>query len=174
MVVFSSISNRSLEKMSHCIRKAYLLPTEILNPHADISEYFDNTRGQYDANRLLNMVKDTYALPDAKTIGLFNIDLFIPIFTYIFGQAHLGGDAAIVSQYRLRNERLGIAPDAFLHRKRFCKEIIHELGHTFGLKHCHTPNCVMRSSTYTEDVDQKTTELCPKCRSEYELLTGTA
>ncbi|MFA5818621.1 MAG: hypothetical protein WC854_05025 [Bacteroidales bacterium] len=34
---------------------------------------------------------------------------------------------------------------------RFKKEVIHELGHTFGLIHCHIPTCVMRSSTYVED-----------------------
>ncbi len=57
--------------------------------------------------------------------------------------------------------------------ERIKKTIIHELGHTFGLMHCHIPDCVMRSSTYVEDVDQKSLHLCPKCRTEYDGFIKT-
>ena len=53
--------------------------------------------------------------------------------------------------------------------ERFSKEIIHELAHTFGLIHCYDPGCVLRSSTYAEYVDQKSSTLCPACRSVAEL-----
>jgi archaemetzincin len=36
----------------------------------------------------------------------------------------------------------------------------------FGLLHCHVPDCVMRSSTYVEDLDQKSHKFCNKCRNE--------
>jgi archaemetzincin len=36
------------------------------------------------------------------------------------------------------------------------------------LLHCHTPTCVMRSSTYVEDIDQKEVGLCSKCRTMLE------
>ena len=36
-------------------------------------------------------LKLEYASDSSKTMGLFNIDLFIPILTYIFGQAILNG-----------------------------------------------------------------------------------
>ena len=42
------------------------------------------------------------------------------------------------------------------------KEAIHELGHTFGLKHCKN-NCVMKSSQYPSDVDKKLSEFCEDC-----------
>lgn len=170
LIVFSYIESKGLEKTKQCLKKAFLLPVEIHEPHVDISVFYDKNRGQYNANQILRMIDELFGEDNAKTIGLFNIDLFIPIFTYIFGQAHLGGKTAIVSKYRLSNERFGIKPDPVLHHQRFCKEIVHELGHTFGLKHCHTPTCVMRSATYTEDVDQKSNELCPKCRKDYEIL----
>jgi archaemetzincin len=54
--------------------------------------------------------------------------------------------------------------------ERFKKEVIHELGHTFGLIHCHVPTCVMRSSTYVEDIDQKSMNICPKCQEEIKRL----
>ena len=103
-----------------------------------------------------------------KTIGIFNVDLFVPILTFIFGQAFLGGHAGIASLYRLGNERYGIPKDSELTLDRFRKEVIHELGHTFGLIHCVNPACVMRSSTYVEDIDQKEAHLCSRCRAELE------
>ena len=105
--------------------------------------------------------------PDSlKTLGLFNVDLFIPILTFIFGQAFLGGRTGIASLYRFSNERYGIAGDNQFLLDRFKKEVIHELGHTFGLIHCHNPTCVMRSSTYVEDIDQKNQQMCPSCKAE--------
>jgi archaemetzincin len=96
--------------------------------------------------------------------------LFIPILTYIFGQAIFNGKTGIASLYRLRNEQYGIQKDDTILFKRFRKVIIHELGHTFGLVHCYVPNCVMRSSTYVENIDQKRHNLCVRCKSEIENI----
>lgn len=130
----------------------------------DLSEFFDPVRRQYNGDKLLREIY-LMDIPEAtKVIGLFNIDIFIPILTYIFGQAQLGGRAAIASHYRLSNERYGMQPDNDLLLARFKKEVIHELGHTLGLIHCYTSSCVMRSSTYVEDIDLKELQLCEKCR----------
>jgi archaemetzincin len=105
--------------------------------------------------------------PDSsKILGLFNVDLFIPILTFIFGQAYLNGRTGIASLYRFSNERYGMTGDNQFLAERFKKEVIHELGHTFGLIHCHNQTCVMRSSTYVEDIDQKEQSFCPICRNE--------
>lgn len=98
-----------------------------------------------------------------RCIGIVNVDLFIPLFTYIFGQGMLGGYKAIVSIYRLRSEFYGIPSDPALLVHRTIKVIIHELGHIPGLYHCHDPACVMRSSTYVEDLDQKSSFFCDEC-----------
>jgi archaemetzincin len=37
------------------------------------------------------------------------------------------------------------------------------LGHTYGLFHCHNPECVMKSSTYVEEIDFKSSRFCDKC-----------
>ncbi|MCK5482717.1 MAG: hypothetical protein KAJ13_03410 [Gemmatimonadetes bacterium] len=49
--------------------------------------------------------------------------------------------------------------------ERTIKEVVHEVGHTFGLIHCHDYNCVMHAATYVEDVDLKSTRFCPSCES---------
>ena len=43
------------------------------------------------------------------------------------------------------------------------KEAMHELGHTYGLFHCRSLDCVMHISTYVEDIDTKPAEFCREC-----------
>ena len=126
---------------------------------------YDPMRRQYDGNLILKEIEITSSDEYIKKIGLFRVDLFIPILTYIFGQAMLNGSTGIASLYRLRNEHYGMKKDEEILFERFKKVITHELGHTFGLVHCHNPNCVMRSSTYVEDIDQKSHNFCTVCRS---------
>jgi archaemetzincin len=143
---------------------SYLVNTE--ECHLDLSRFYDPSRRQYDGNRLLHEIDSNFSSGSLKTIGLFRVDLFIPILTYIYGQAFLNGRSAIASLFRLNNERYGMPMDEDILLERFKKEVIHELGHTFGLKHCHIPTCVMKSSTYVEDIDQKSNKFCNNCREE--------
>lgn len=136
--------------------------------HYDLESHFDPVRKQYNGNTLLKYVESNLAYDDRKTIALVAVDLYIPILTYIFGQAYLNGSSGIASLYRLGNERYGLPRDEALLNSRFAKEIIHELGHCFGLIHCHTYDCVMKVSTYVEDIDQKSTSFCSKCRQQLE------
>jgi len=170
ILTFGRFEREFLEKISEVVMHEFNSTVTIKESHLDISEFFDPGRRQYNGDKLLKVVDTINGSGDSKKIGLFNVDLFIPILTYIFGQAQLNGKTAIASEYRLRNERYGMPADENLLIQRFTKEVIHELGHTFGLIHCHTPTCVMRSSTYVEDIDQKEVWLCEKCRKEMGLF----
>lgn len=145
--------------------REFSLPVVVREGFIDISEFFDPTRRQYNGTKLLKEIDILFGSDNTKTIGLFSIDLFIPILTYIFGQAYLNGRTGIASYYRLSNDRYGMTGNGNLVMERFQKEVIHEIGHTFGLVHCHIPDCVMRSSTYVEDIDQKKMHVCSHCRS---------
>ncbi len=146
------------------IEQEFRIPVSSKEGHLDLSEFFDPARKQYDGNKLLKEIEARFAPDNEKTMGLFNVDLFIPILTCIFGQALLNGRCGIASAYRLRNEHYGLPPNENTLTARLRKEVIHELGHTFGLYHCINPVCVMRSSTYVEDIDQKNWKFCPKCK----------
>ncbi|MEI7500310.1 MAG: archaemetzincin family Zn-dependent metalloprotease [Bacteroidota bacterium] len=165
LVSFGYFEKDFLEKTAESVKHEFDCQVNIKEGHIDLSEFYDSARRQYNGNALLKQV-DSLSFPDSlKTLGLFNVDLFIPILTFIFGQAFLGGRTGIASLYRFSNERYGIIGDERFLLDRFKKEVIHELGHTFGLIHCHTPICVMRSSTYVEDIDQKDEHFCLSCRA---------
>jgi len=169
LISFGYFGKDILEKTAEAVVNEFHVSVNLKEGHIDLSDFFDPNRRQYNGNTLLKLV-DSISFPDSiKTIGLFNVDLFIPILTFIFGQAFLNGGTGIASLYRFSNERYGMTGDNQFLVDRFKKEVIHELGHTFGLIHCHTPTCVMRSSTYVEDIDQKEQHFCINCRAELEM-----
>jgi archaemetzincin len=169
LVSFGYFEKEILERTAEAVSEEYHCQVFVKDGHMDLSEFYDSARRQYNGNLLLKQVNSMSFPESGKTLGIFNVDLFVPILTFIFGQAFLGGQTGIASLYRLSNERYGMTPDKELLLNRFKKEVIHELGHTLGLIHCPNPICVMRSSTYVEDIDQKSQHLCTNCRSELEI-----
>jgi len=88
------------------------------------------------------------------------VDLFIPILTHVYGEAQLGGRACILSTYRFSE---GPGPGADIFRDRIVKEGTHELGHTFNLRHCPDPTCVMHYCRGIREVDRKSNRFCRYC-----------
>ena len=168
LISFGHIEKGFLEWVARDVEQEFMLPVKTKAEYLDLSDFFDPSRRQYNGNALLKKIDTSFASEAVTTIGLFNVDLFIPILTYIFGQAYLNGRAGVVSMFRMSNERYGLKMDDHILLDRFRKEIIHELGHTFGLIHCYEPDCVMHASTYAEDLDQKGHKLCKQCRSTLE------
>lgn len=130
---------------------------------------FDASRGQYHSTWLLKQMVDRYAGDGNgdgdKVLAVVDVDLFIPVLTFVFGEAQLGGRFGIVSTFRLRNQFYGLPANDAMLGDRTVKEAVHETGHLFGLVHCRSFDCVMRSSTYVEEIDLKPPTICPSCNS---------
>jgi archaemetzincin len=123
----------------------------------------DAARGQYSSTIILRDLLGRCPPEASKIIAMTERDLFIPMLTFVFGQAQIGGTAAVVSMGRLRPEFYGGEPDSAVLLERSIKEAIHETGHTFGLTHCGDPSCPMSLSNAVEHVDRKGKEFCQSC-----------
>lgn len=164
LIFHGNFEKNFLDRISEIITNEVKCKVKLTESPNSLINYYDNERRQYNGNMLLKLMESYPKALNTKQIGLFRVDLFIPILTYIFGQAILNGESGIVSIYRLRNELYGMNNDEDLLISRFGKVILHEIGHTLGLLHCYNPTCVMRSSTYVEDIDQKSPSYCQKCK----------
>src|SRR5665647_484753 len=132
LISFGYFEESFLKNIAEAVNKEFSFSVNLKEGRLDLSEFYDPVRRQYNGTKILNVVDYQYASDSEKIIGLFGVDLFIPILTYIFGQAFLNGRTGIASFYRLNNERYGMSTNDKFTLDRFRKEVIHELGHTFG------------------------------------------
>lgn len=152
-----------LDDLQRQIPEVFGYQTRLMKREVNLDSAFDTARGQYHSSNLLLQLITRPPADAVKILGIANVDLFIPVLTFVFGEAQLGGIGAVIGLQRLNNIFYGLPEDRTLFRSRIVKEAIHELGHTFGLIHCRNQRCVMKSSTYVEDVDQKSAQLCDSC-----------
>ena len=124
---------------------------------------YDAKRGQYQSTEILKAVARCMPSDAARVVGVTEVDLAIPMLTFVFGQAQLDGPVAVLSLCRLRQEFYGLRGDEGLLRERVVKEVLHELGHTFGLTHCIEPKCAMSLATDIRLVDNKEPRYCAHC-----------
>ncbi|MBP1636930.1 MAG: peptidase predicted, zinc-dependent [Acidobacteria bacterium] len=143
--------------------------TRCWHGHERPLDSFDPRRQQHSSTRILKWLLEARPRQSGKIVGLTDADLFIPILTFVYGEAQLGGRAAVVSTARLASDN-GFRPDRPLMRERTLKETVHEIGHTFGLIHCGEPTCVMSRSVNLAQVDAKDPALCADCRRRYAEL----
>jgi len=140
-----------------------ILASPIINQQENIplGKYFNEEREQYNAAAILTDYEQREI--EGKAILITSVDLYIPIFTYVFGLAKLNGRAGIVSARRLQNKFYGLPDNVELLKQRLIKEIVHELGHLLNLRHCNNFKCVMASSNTADDLDTKENDYCSNC-----------
>jgi archaemetzincin len=152
-----------VEHLAASLARTFHTPCRIRPETMDIGFAFDERRGQHYATAILQYL-DQVSAPGVRLLAVTSSDLFVPVLTFVFGEAQLEGNCAIVSTARLHDEFYGLPPREDLLRERLLKESAHELGHTFGLRHCVDWSCVMASSHAVERLDIKSAEFCRACR----------
>lgn len=134
---------------------------------------FDSRRGQYLGERILAALAEV-EVPDAeRVLGVIDADCYATGLNFIFGQASIHGRDAFIALPRLRPSFYGLPENNDLFRERMLKEAVHELGHTYGLKHCPDLHCVMHFSNSLHDTDVKGHSFCRRCRMRLHQAVGT-
>jgi len=171
LLPIGKVESSLLEGLRTAIPQSLNVACEILPIRLDPVPSYHIERQQYHSSEILERMQTFVRPGDWRLLGIAEVDLYIPILKYVFGEAQMGGPCALVSFHRLRQEFYGLEPDDALLRERVLKESVHELGHTLGLHHCQDYRCAMASSHAVEWIDLRGATLCDTCRSQVE---GTA
>jgi archaemetzincin len=142
-----------------CVGEALPAPEAALNPR----------RGQYAAEAILRQLQPGEA---DRALGVVDRDLYVPELNFVFGLADGAGRRAVIALPRLRERFYGKPDDksaASLFLARAVKEAVHELGHTYEMRHCSDRRCVMAFSNSLVDTDYKSHAFCPRHRRQPQL-----
>jgi len=156
------IADGITETLKDSVGRIFGCPTEIGSGLCDLTPAYDPNRKQYLSSKLLALIRKPAG--NERVVGVGEVDLYIPRLDYVFGEADPSSGTAIVSLCRLKQEYYGLVPDEAVFFERAVKEIVHELGHTFGLGHCPDNRCVMHFSNSLADTDLKEAQFCTRCR----------
>jgi archaemetzincin len=148
------------------VARAFGMTTRVWHGRERPSHAYDARRNQYSSTHILEWMLQTGPVEPHKILAVTDLDLFIPVLTFVFGEAQLGGRTAIVSTARLNPTPAPMRSERLL-AVRLAKEAVHELGHAFGLVHCDVARCVMSRSASLLDVDAKGVGLCQDCWTRY-------
>jgi len=150
-----------MEKLEDRVGGIFHCPVETEAGFSDLAQAYNPERKQYHSSKLLASLGK--AEREEKVVGVADVDLYVPRLNFVFGEADVLSGTAIVSLCRLRQDYYGLAPDEALFLERATKEIVHEVGHTFGLEHCSNNRCVMHFSNSLADTDLKEAHFCRMC-----------
>lgn len=121
---------------------------------------YDKFKDQYDSETILKTLKNEIG-ENEKVVGITSKDIYFGELNFVFGLS--AEDVCVVSTARLDPQFYGNPANFDVLIKRVLKEIIHEVGHMFGLEHCKNLECVMNFSNSVSYVDDKKDKFCKDC-----------
>lgn len=164
LLPIGNVEDGLLKDLRPALEETFGIPCKVFPVRLDPEFAFHGERQQYHSSEILQRMQNFLSADSWRTLGIGTVDLYIPILTFVFGEAQMGGPCALVSAHRLRQEFYGLPADKSLYRQRVIKESVHEIGHTLNLTHCDDYRCVMASSHAVEWIDLKERTFCRVCQ----------
>lgn len=176
---FGEVPNEEVDSVKAAIVAMYSTEVVVLDRVQLPKEAFISVKSpRYRADSLLHWLADY--CPDSlrMLVGLTSKDISTtkyepgsdrkvikkPESTYadfgIFGLGRVGGNACVVSSFRLGN---GVSKNKFF--IRLTRISCHEVGHVYGLHHCPNLKCLMNDANESiKTIDKSTGVLCDDCK----------
>ncbi len=98
-------------------------------------------------------------------LGVTGQDIALPFLDYVYGEAQIGGQTAVVSSFRLKTAHDKYPLSESKMYERIAKVALHETGHLLGFSHCRNERCIMSFSIGLSRLDSLQLALCSNCRT---------
>lgn len=164
IIPIGSIDKEILYYTQKELSERFNMKIDLGEKQEDPNYAYNKKRRQYHSTRILKRIHNLRLSGYDRILGITDVDLFVPELTFVFGEADIARKVALISLVRLRQEFYDLQEDIFLFKKRVITEAVHELGHTYGLRHCTNSNCVMFFSNTLGDTDRKGSTPCDTCK----------
>jgi archaemetzincin len=165
LLPIGDLDGRLLMELAPAMANLFQVPTEILSSNLDPEFAYHRERQQFHSSEILHAMQGYVDQDSWRVLGIASVDLYIPILTFVFGEAQIGGPCGLISTHRLRQEFYGLPRDYSILQQRLFKEAVHEIGHTLDLTHCDDYRCAMAPSHAVEWIDLKDSALCESCQA---------
>src|ERR1700687_4671071 len=104
LLPIGNLDDGVLKALRPAREETFHVPCEVLPVRLDPEFAFHGERQQYHSSEILQRMQ-SFLTPDSwRVLGVGAVDLYIPILTFVFGEAQMGGPCAVLSTNRLRQE----------------------------------------------------------------------
>ncbi|HIQ50170.1 MAG TPA: archemetzincin [Nanoarchaeota archaeon] len=166
IIPVGKVSQDILKTIVTKISGIYGLRAKILPAIELTKNEYNIWRRQYDAEKIMEKLKRSCGMgidQSIPCIGITEEDIYYNGLNFVFAVEDPLEGVGIVSTFRLREEFYGNNSDFQKLIERTLKEILHVLGHLFGLEHCKNEKCIMYFSQSVSHIDFKELRFCDSC-----------
>lgn len=158
-----AVDQRMVKAVAAAFADELAIEVKVFDPAPSPVHAFDRHRIQYDAALIIKDLESMDLKPCLRVVALVDVDLFVPVFTFVFGEARKGGRVAVASVFRLNDQP-----------ERLAKISLHEFGHLCMLDHCHGDDgCVMNFSSDISSLDRIPARFCRYCLGQVKFMAGS-
>ena len=105
LLPIGNFDERLLREVAPALADAFRVPVQILGERLDPQFAFHRERQQYHSSEILQAMQEHAANGAWRVLGITGVDLYIPILTFVFGEAQMGGPCAVVARNHFHQRR---------------------------------------------------------------------